>query len=304
MEKKIAVGIIMAFATVVPTSGAIARSEAHRPPVATTVAAPAQAAADTHLLPLVGGQNFRDIGGYRTADGRMVRRGEVFRSGAMNLLTPADFDYLASLGLQTVVDFRSTPERTHAPTQWPAGFQPEVIVSVSENLNDPALMGSMRRDGPLTADSARAMMGKLTGQIPVIFADEYRALFAAILADNGAVAFNCSAGKDRTGVAGALLLTILGVPREVVIEDYLLSNQYYKPAAAGNGGHSMLAGISPEARNALMTVDRSYIEAAFETLDNWPGGIDAYYRDKLGLDATKLEQLRTRLLTEAPAKAG
>jgi protein-tyrosine phosphatase len=81
----------------------------------------------SRLLPLQGGQNFRDLGGYRTRDSRTVRWGVLFRSGAMNALTPADFAYLGRLGIRTVCDFRSTDERNAAPVQWPVNVSPKIF---------------------------------------------------------------------------------------------------------------------------------------------------------------------------------
>lgn len=265
----------------------------------------ASAAAQAHprLLPLQGGQNFRDLGGYHTADGRMVKWGTIYRSGSMHRLTADDFRYLAGLGLKTVVDLRSTRERTKEPVAWPEAARPQVHVKEYE-LDLASSMAPLAKPG-LTGAEAKTVMARFYRDVPIGFADQYRVIFAELLAGDTPLAFNCSAGKDRTGVASALLLTILGVPRETVIEDYLLSNKYFKPdTAAADPNDPQVAffrRMPAEVQQALMGVDRSYIEAAFATVEAYPGGAEAYYREKLGLDATSIAALRDKLLVRPAA---
>lgn len=267
--------------------------------------APETAAAATRhprVLPLEGGQNFRDLGGYRTADGHAVKWGMIYRSGAMNRLTPTDFQYLATLGLKTVVDLRGTKERTAAPVIWPEAIRPTVFTRDYE-MDNASLMAPLAKQG-LTGPEATAIMAQLYRDIPAAFADQYRLLFAELLAGHTPLAFNCSAGKDRTGVAAAILLSVLGVDRETVVQDYLLSNQYFKPAVAldSKDPHATaMRRLSPDVIKALMGVDRSYIETAFAAIDAYPGGAQGYYRNTLGLDAEKVAKLRHMFLTKAPA---
>ena len=120
-------------------------------------------------------------------------------------------------------------------------------------------------------------------------------MFAELLAGHAPLAFNCSAGKDRTGIAAALLLTALGVPRETVIGDYMLTNQTLDPAKLMAGramANSPFAALPPEAVRMLVGVDRSYIEAAFAVVDAHAGGAQGYLRDELGLDAKAIARLR------------
>ena len=261
-------------------------------------AGPVQAAKVTHsrLLPLQGGQNFRDLGGYRTRDGRTVRWGMLFRSGAMNELTPADFAYLGRLGIRTVCDFRSTDERTAAPVRWPGNVSPKVF---GDDYRMDMAGIDFRGAGNWTAEQARAAMTATYPRMLDSLNSQYRRMFAQLLAGNAPLAFNCSAGKDRTGVASALILTALNVPRETVIEDYLLSNRYFNPKKAMVGDSATLKmwqQVPPVVAQAFMGVDRSYIEAVFKVMDAHPGGTDGYLRDKLGLDRAALTQLR-RLYT-------
>jgi protein-tyrosine phosphatase len=255
-----------------------------------------QARAHHRLLPLEGGKNFRDLGGYRTRDGHAVRWGLLYRSGAMDRLTDADFRYLSKLGVRTICDFRSTEERQAAPVRWPAGETPRIF---ADDYRLDTLGGmDFRAAGGWTGDQARDAMA---AQYPLMlerFNGQYRRMFDQLLAGGAPLAFNCSAGKDRTGVAAALLLTALDVPRETVIEDYLLSNRDFDPktSLAQDDASQAWKRLPPDVLQAFMGVDRSYIEAVFKRIDAHPGGAEGYLRDELGLSQAKLLTLR-RLYT-------
>jgi protein-tyrosine phosphatase len=248
--------------------------------------------AHQRLLPLHGGQNFRDLGGYRTKDGRSVRWGVLFRSGSMHYLTPADFAYLAKLGISTVCDFRTTQERRTAPVNWPGRGVPEVLADAYD-------MDSTDLLHLRTVEEARVKMAVLYRRFPTILNVQYRRMFSELLASRAPLAFNCSAGKDRTGVAAAMLLTALGVPRETVIQDYLLTNRYLKPDKlwADQNASVQLKGLSPAILRAVIAADRRYIEALFRSMDTHRGGAEGFLRDEMGLSAADLAKLR-QLYTE------
>lgn len=264
-------------------------------------APPAAAVQHQRVLPLEGGQNFRDLGGYRTRDGRQVRWGLLYRSGAMNGLTERDFTQLQARGIRTVCDFRSAAERAGAPVHWPAAVRPAIFAEDYAMERDFA--GLMRPD--LTGAQAAAAMTAAYARMPMRFAGQYRRMFAELVAGRAPLAFNCSAGKDRTGIAAALILTALGVPYATVTEDYLLSNRYFDPRRGASGTvaddrtAAFMKRLPPDALQALMGVDRRYLDAAFATMQAQPGGLDGYMRDQLGLDAAALRTLRSRYLTRA-----
>ena len=121
-------------------------------------------------------------------------------------------------------------------------------------------------------------------------------MFAELLAGDAPLAFHCTAGKDRTGVAAALLLTALGVPRATIVEDYLLSNQHMAPPPAHPTG--FWAKLSPEAARTFAGVDRRYIDAVFAVTDRYPGGTMGYLKDKMGLGLREIAKLRGLYLTK------
>lgn len=250
------------------------------------------------VLPLEGGQNFRDLGGYRTDDGRQVKWGLLYRSGAMNGLTDRDFAQLEARGIRTVCDFRSTSERVGAPVRWPGKVKPAVFAE--DYSMDRDFAGLMRPN--LTGAQAAEAMTAAYAKMPLRFASQYRLMFRELVAGRVPLAFNCSAGKDRTGIAAALILTTLGVPYGTVVEDYLLSNRYYDPrkgasgTAADDQTSAFIQHLPPDALKALVGVDKRYLDAAFATMRAQPGGFEGYLRVQLGLDAAALKTLRSRYL--------
>jgi protein-tyrosine phosphatase len=273
-------------------------------PTAAPVSRAPETATPDRVVPLQRGQNFRELGGYRTGDGRRVRSGMIYRSGSMHWLTVDDFMALGQRGVRTVVDFRDSRERTSEPVEWPDAVSPLVLVSEDPVTGNAEFFGELMRPG-MDGVGARALMARFYRDIPTRYAPHYRQLFTQLLADRGALIFNCSAGKDRTGIAAALLLNVLGVPRETVIEDYLLSNTTFDPSIAATHGAAedpqmvFFRALPQDVTGALMGVDRSYIESAFAAIEARPGGFEAYYRDELGLDAAAIQRLRTLYLEPA-----
>ena len=294
------VGLIGLGGLILPAAALAQAQPATQPaPHATTAAAPATDAAHQRVLPLEGGQNFRDLGGYRTTDGRMVKWGVLMRSGAMSRLTEKDFAYLASLGLKTVVDFRDTRERTSEPVNWPADAKPQVFTK-DYALDNGMFMNLLMKPG-LSAEQAKQAMATFYRDVPNVFADQYRTLFDQLLASDGAVAFNCTAGKDRTGLAVALLHRLLGVHEDDVMADYLLTNaagdQKRRIAAAGDSIRERYgAQITDEAIEMLMGVDAMYLDAATRSIVERFGTTERYAEEVLGVDAARRDALRARLL--------
>jgi protein-tyrosine phosphatase len=114
------------------------------------------------------------------------------------------------------------------------------------------------------------------------------------MAGRGAVLYHCTAGQDRTGTFSALLLTMLGVPRETVMQDYLLSNEYVATPARVN---AMVArGATREAAIATIGVDRAYLDLMFTAIDKEYGSFEAYRRQALGISDADLAALKSKLL--------
>lgn len=251
--------------------------------------------------------NLRDLGGYGTADGRVVRRGRVYRANQLGPIPPDDMARLAALGLSRAYDLRTDRERHAKPDEVPAGVT-VVPLDVLANVPDsaPAELGALLRD-PAAADRALA-----DGRIDDLFVlayrqfvtlesarAAYRDLFTD-LADPAALPglFHCTAGKDRTGWAAAALLSLCGVPRDRVMADYLRSNDCLRAFCAGVAETYAARGGNPEIVRVIFGVRPLYLEAAFAEVDAVFGSIDGYFADGLGLDAAHQDALRALLLAD------
>jgi protein-tyrosine phosphatase len=253
------------------------------------------------LLPLQGGRNFRDLGGYRTVDGRMVRWGRLYRSGSMAHLTEADYGYLGQLGIRVICDFRTSAERATEPTNWPAASAPRTF---SRDYANPtgSFLGAASGGGP-TATSVHGLMINLYRAMPYDHAASYRRMFAELVAGHTPLAFNCSAGKDRTGVAAGLLLTVLGVPHDQVLADYALTDKLVDYAALTSNtgrpppaGFEAIARLSPEVRAPLLRSDPAYLQAALDAVKEREGSVSNFIRDRLGVSTADVMTLRALYL--------
>jgi protein-tyrosine phosphatase len=258
------------------------------------------AAAETRVLPLEGGRNFRDLGGYRAGDGRRVRWGRLFRSGSLARLTARDYAHLNHLGVEVVCDFRSSQERAAEPTAW-QGRAPRFIWRHYE-LELGRLVETFNRS-PTAASVREAMVGSY-GRTAYTHADLYRQLFEVLEETEAPVIFHCAAGKDRTGVFAALLLTALGVSRADIVEDYSLTDKIINLERDTvvdhiSAGYGVLAQLTPEVRAPLFASDPEYISAAFALIEREEGSIDNYLEGRLGMTAARVASLRDRLLEVA-----
>jgi protein-tyrosine phosphatase len=248
------------------------------------------------LLPLEGGFNLRDLGGYETGEGGRVKRGMLYRSGTMSKLTDADERHLTSLGIATVCDFRRSDERASEPTRWcePAG----VHYWAHDYTESSGVLGDVIRSVDATAADMRAAMIKTYRTIPIDHAPSYRVTFERLLGGHVPLLFNCAVGKDRTGVFAALILHALGVPRATIVEDYLLTNVHadISRLIAGREPPAYMANRSLDVFGPLMAADADYLAAMFDGFDSDFGGIDGYLAAKLGVDQDAQMKLRALLV--------
>lgn len=266
-----------------------------------TVAEPADdlfaRATPERLVPLQGGLNFRDLGGYATGDGRRVRRGRLYRSGSLSGLTEADCAHLAGLGLRTVCDLRTTGERTREPNRWV-----EATDLAHWTRDYDMSFGELRRvmaEQPDPEQARRAMVD-VYQRLPFEQAPGYRELFHRIAADEVPLVFHCSAGKDRAGTAAALILSALGVPRETVVADYLLSDTLARPRLEMRQREALKenpkAVLPTEVLRIVLGAQESFLEAAFAVIEARYGSLEGYLAGELGVDAPMLETIRGVLL--------
>jgi protein-tyrosine phosphatase len=236
---------------------------------------------------LAGASNFRDLGGYPAKDGRTLRWRQIFRSNHLGHLTAADIAVLRGLGLKSAFDFRGAEERAAAV----CGLEEIAVHSLPiEPTVVAELRGRLATGRTLSSAAALEVMRDSYRGYVRHSTQKFRALFAHLLEDRAPLVIHCTAGKDRTGFACALILHALGVPHDLIAEDYLLTNRFYRrdPAASPD--------LPEEVRQALGSVEASFLAAAFEVISADYGDLERYLGEGLGLRNGERERLQARYL--------
>lgn len=245
-----------------------------------------KAAEGKRHLPLQGGYNFRDLGGYRTTDGHYVKWRMILRSDDLSGLTADDVVLLDGIPVRTVVDFRSPSEVSQAPDRQLSGPTARYELPISPgDLSDAG--GFMS----LSADSLRSYMRLMNEEMVSRpeFVAQFRELFRLLQEEgNAPLLFHCTAGKDRTGMGAALVLYALGVDEATVMEDYLLSNEYI--LRKYEGLLSEYPNLEP-----VFTVRSEYLLAGIDRIRRDHGSVEAFLENELGTDLGKLRKMYTSL---------
>ena len=245
--------------------------------------------------------NFRDYGDYATAAGPRIAPGRLFRAGHQARASAADLDRLGALGLATVVDLRRPSERRDQPSRRPAGFAGTVIESAHDDGGEAPHL-TFLRTADLTPESGRRFMTDTYRRLAFepahldLFARYFRALADA----EGPVLIHCAAGKDRTGLLAALTHHLLGVHRDDMVADYLLTNvavdlERRAPGIARQLEARTGRAASHDAVVAFLGVEAVYLETALAGIEARHGSTDAYLQQALGVDAAARDRIGERL---------
>jgi protein-tyrosine phosphatase len=247
------------------------------------------------VLNLEGGVNFRDLGGYKTQDGRSVRWQTLYRSGSMGQLTEPDHAILSALKINGVHDLRTSEEREREPNRWAAAAG--IPYWSRDYVSGFGVLWEMLTAEIPDPEAALEVMRQGYRRIPFEHAPSYQALLERLRDGQVPMVFNCSAGKDRAGTAAALVLTLLGVKRETVVEDYRLTDRVLAGRAEQMLRNALLTGKVSEAVWAVvMRTDSSYIQSAFEAIEERHGSVEGYFHEALHIDAAAIEAIRDLLL--------
>ena len=262
-------------------------------------------------IQLQGSSNLRDIGGYRTADGRQVRWGRVFRSGSLWGLTEADWRWMDAHGFALLCDLRSDAERELAPNIWRVDAPPRVVSKTYDGA------GLFSRSGLTEASGVGAIEGMLYVQFARLLAPSLRGLFLALQQGDAPALVHCTAGQDRTGLAIALLLEALGVDRKTIHADYLLSTELRRPeceidrASLADRASTnivaafytdLLARTGEDAFRPKRLVDAAgqpLVDIALAAIASEWGSTAAYLERELGIGPEQLAGLRNYLTEPA-----
>jgi protein-tyrosine phosphatase len=251
---------------------------------------------------LEGQPNFRDLGGYKTTDGRRVRWGVIYRAGQLSKLSDADVAKLKELKIRTVIDLRGTSEvESRGKDRLPEGVR---------SVSCPIDVSSLPKEDPAPSDSSAGPtdpMLQITRSIMINRTDVYATLIRELAEPNNRpLVFHCTAGKDRAGVGAAIVLSLLGVPWETVLDDYLLSNFYRREENERDLKNiresiAKKQGIPPQEVDmtnyqAMFLVKPEYLDAARGEVIRRYGSMESYLRNGLGISDGMINKLRNELL--------
>jgi protein-tyrosine phosphatase len=251
---------------------------------------------ERRLITLQGVVNFRDIGGYRTESGKTVAWGKVYRAGSLGMLTDADRAALTAFGVRSVIDMRSAEEVREEPDRLPDGVR-YVPMPLYRDASAPSPL-------KVLLSNANRMEAFLAETYTNLMVDENAALFGRVLnhiadADNLPVVIHCTAGKDRTGISIMLLLKALGVPDDVVIADYSLTNLCYDALherVRRTIRNRFLRAYAMSKITPLLCANPDLMQATMEHIRRKHSSIEAYLAHA-GVDATGIARLHDLLLT-------
>lgn len=254
--------------------------------------------ASERLIPMGNASNFRDLGGIPTKDGRVVKWGKIFRSGKLSKLDTKDLNYFNTLGINTIVDFRDDVEVVKDKSRFPTNREVNRIrtpIGDRSGNMQAELRKQIKSADQNTFDSEGFVAGVMREFIDS-FAYQYQP-FVDIVGDfeKAPVLYHCSAGKDRTGLGTAIILGILGVEREVILGDFMMSN-YYRNKDINKTLRKTSLIAKQRVTQPLVEVKESYLRAAFEAIDNKYGSMENFIEKEYGFDEEKLAAFRNEYL--------
>ena len=264
---------------------------------------------------LKGTSNTRDIGGYLTSDLRTLRWRQIIRSEKLSRLTASDFQKLEEIGVKTVIDLRTVREHDQSPTVWLGDNPPQFFhfpIGDSQN-NWFKAQRKMMKSSRFTEEQALDHMVRGYRMIAEVGPPSFQKLMGLVLdQSNWPVLIHCNAGKDRAGVAVMLILEALGVDRETIMDDFLLTNKIGRSEEKANflskkrknprslGGRNK--GPSAKAWFPIVGVQPEMLEAFYVSVDGQYGSMDAFLSE-MGVDHDARRALTASFATEQPKLA-
>ena len=249
------------------------------------------------IVPLEGAGNFRDFGGYGVPGGR-VKRGLLYRSNGLSHLTSADIARLDALDIGSIFDLRAERERQAAPTAW----QRSDLRVFTFRPGHKRRLVDMAQDYPPDEDGARQLMLDFYAELPRTMGHAFAEILQRMAGGAVPCVIHCSAGKDRTGMAVAIVLALLGVPRKIIVADYALTDRLGSVEAdmarsvVKDPARDTLRSRYPAAAiKAMRAADPAYIRTAMDAIDAQYGGLVAYL-EHVGVDAATQSSLRDMLI--------
>lgn len=244
--------------------------------------------------------NFRDLGGVRSGDGREVRRGTLYRSASLSELAPEHIAAVRELNIRSVIDLRYNSEREIHPTPWQEMGCSAYWCWDYEPAGGRGGLNDLLASESLTTTAARDLMLRVYPELAYSNVDSLKRLFRTLQTEEGPFLVHCTSGKDRTGIAAALVLSALDVPRDAIFADYLASRRFDILASPAFRRDEPFPPERIEIIRPLFSVDSEYLDHMFDGIIARDGSLEGFFRKTLDLSASDLDALRERLLAEGP----
>ncbi|WP_159819113.1 tyrosine-protein phosphatase [Colwellia sp. 20A7] len=250
-------------------------------------------------IALKGVRNFRDLGGYKGEDGKPVRWGNLYRSGELSKLCTADHQLWQSLNIGLVIDFRSTHERTRKPTNIPSQQKTNISILEIDAGNTTKIINDLK-NGITRSKSIQDMMIDFNRHFVMDQSEIFKGFFELIVNQREGVLFHCSAGKDRTGFAAALLLSSLGVSHDQIMQDYLLTSHYFiaEQFYKAEFSERFVLNVPFDVIKPLLEVKSAYLNSAFDTINKEYKSVDNYLTKALGVTSAMRKTLQSLYLQD------
>lgn len=242
---------------------------------------------EQRIISFAGVSNFRDIGGYTAANNSSVRWELVYRSAHLSGLNDNDIDKLQDLGVRQSIDLRGAKESQRKAYSYDfierqaCAIEPDVARLVNE---------AILKDGAITVSDAHRFMHTMYRSFSTTYVDRFADFFKYLIQASEPVVVHCTAGKDRTGFACAMLLSTLGVHQDDILQDYLLTKQCYDVKLQARPG------VDLAVMEVLWGVSAEYLETALTDIKREFGSVSLFLQRALGIDASRVDVLRDRLL--------
>jgi protein-tyrosine phosphatase len=240
-----------------------------------------------------GSANFRDLGGYVTEGGQQIRWGQLYRSAELVALTDADMGKLEALGLSLIYDMRSLREREDRPCRIDSGSAIRRLHR--DYAHSDADLRTIIEDPAVNAESIRGFMVAMYRRLPYEQADSIRTILLAVAAGELPLLFHCAAGKDRTGAMAALLLDLLGVPRDVIVADFILTDRALEYNRKRFLQYGSKKDVDDSVWEPMLCADPDFLNAMFHEIDNGDGALNGYL-GYLGITPEIVAAICNRLL--------
>lgn len=248
---------------------------------------------------LDGTSNTRELGGYKTKDGKSLKWGVLYRSDKLSELTDPDQKYLTQLGIKTVIDFRSEEEKQNEPDQVPSNLKYIEMPIEADGAIRPKVEAILK--GDLNEDVG-AILVETNKEFISDFSGVFKSFIESLVENQEPTLFHCTAGKDRAGFAAALVLLAVGVPEEIVIEDYMKTNKYTEETIQdyiNKINLYSLGNVDAEILRPLLGVEERFIRAALDEIKLNYGNVESFIKDGLEIPDESIVELKNFLLTDS-----